>query len=253
MNKNTTKSNKSREKFSDLIPGYDKMSPAEKLKARTNIQLNKISKEDQLLTSSSSSSSSPPTEGSICSTADRGWERYRFDKNVPVDDIPDEDIQLDETEAAIQAVRNRTQKQQQQRPLSTSSQFQSQKVGGREEISSNNGLSAAEIAHEQAIFGGISSIHNNNVEISQTTHKDKKRKESEPTIESKTEVDSLINKKVTTHQRGMQNEWLRRVEMMRAAKTSGTQSQNQDKLVPLPTSDTVSKEKRAPIFFQLTK
>lgn len=64
--------------FAKLIDGYDKMSAAERVKAKMKLQLSETAKKDA-------------TKGS-------GWERFEFDKDAPLDD---EEIEAVEDDAAL--------------------------------------------------------------------------------------------------------------------------------------------------------
>jgi len=182
---------------------------------------------------------------------ERGWERYNFDKYVPVDNTLDDEIPLDETEAAILSVRKRKNPS-----FSYSLDIE---------------RSDAEIAHEEAIFGrfaGVSAPPIVNSNSNTSKHTDKKRdnlqedKEKEPPkfqedykkAEKESEDgNNIVNKKLVVHQRNMQNEWLRRVEEMRAKKAGATELVTQESTPTPPISQPMPKEKRAPISFQLAK
>ncbi|OMO85783.1 hypothetical protein COLO4_21450 [Corchorus olitorius] len=64
--------------YSRLIEGYDKLSPAERVKARMKLQLAETARKDL--------------------TKGPGWERFEFDKDAPLDD---EDIEVAEDDAAV--------------------------------------------------------------------------------------------------------------------------------------------------------
>ncbi|XVF12168.1 hypothetical protein REPUB_Repub08aG0091100 [Reevesia pubescens] len=64
--------------YSRLIKGYDRMSPAERVKAKMKLQLAETAEKD-------------PTKGP-------GWERFEFDKDAPLDD---EEIEVAEDDAAL--------------------------------------------------------------------------------------------------------------------------------------------------------
>ncbi|KAI8528981.1 hypothetical protein RHMOL_Rhmol12G0190800 [Rhododendron molle] len=64
--------------FAKLIEGYDKMSAAERVKAKMKLQLSETAKKDL-------------TKGS-------GWERFEFDKDAPLDD---EEIEAVEDDMAL--------------------------------------------------------------------------------------------------------------------------------------------------------
>ncbi|PIM99225.1 hypothetical protein CDL12_28284 [Handroanthus impetiginosus] len=54
--------------FAKLIEGYDKMTPAERVKAKMKLQLSKTAENDETIGKGS------------------GWERFDFDKDAPLDD-----------------------------------------------------------------------------------------------------------------------------------------------------------------------
>ncbi|KAK3225694.1 hypothetical protein Dsin_005556 [Dipteronia sinensis] len=66
--------------FSRLIEGYDKMTPAERVKAKMKLQLAETAEKDE-------------TKG-----MGSGWERFEFDKDAPLDDeeleVADDDVAL---------------------------------------------------------------------------------------------------------------------------------------------------------------
>ncbi|OMO77584.1 NADH-ubiquinone reductase complex 1 MLRQ subunit [Corchorus capsularis] len=64
--------------YSRLIEGYDKLSPAERVKARMKLQLAETARKDL--------------------TKGPGWERFEFDKDAPLDD---EDIEVAEDDAVV--------------------------------------------------------------------------------------------------------------------------------------------------------
>ncbi|XP_022767860.1 RNA-binding protein 25-like isoform X2 [Durio zibethinus] len=64
--------------YSRLIEGYDRMSPAERVKAKMKLQLAETAEKD-------------PTKGP-------GWERFEFDKDAPLDD---EEIEVAEDDATV--------------------------------------------------------------------------------------------------------------------------------------------------------
>ncbi|EOY20578.1 Arginine/serine-rich coiled coil protein [Theobroma cacao] len=64
--------------YSQLIEGYDKMSPAERVKAKMKLQLAETAEKD-------------PAKGP-------GWERFEFDRDAPLDD---EEIEVAEDDAAL--------------------------------------------------------------------------------------------------------------------------------------------------------
>ncbi|XVE54898.1 hypothetical protein DITRI_Ditri03aG0119100 [Diplodiscus trichospermus] len=64
--------------YSRLIEGYDRMSPAERVKAKMKLQLAETAEKD-------------PTKGP-------GWERFEFDKDAPLDD---EEIEVAEDDAKV--------------------------------------------------------------------------------------------------------------------------------------------------------
>ncbi|KAJ4712246.1 arginine/serine-rich protein PNISR-like isoform X1 [Melia azedarach] len=72
------KERKGKVDYSQLIEGYDRMTPAERVKAKMKLQLAETAEKDE-------------TKGS-------GWERFEFDKDAPVDD---EEIEAAEDDAAI--------------------------------------------------------------------------------------------------------------------------------------------------------
>ncbi|WCJ36018.1 hypothetical protein M5689_017240 [Euphorbia peplus] len=74
------KGRKSDSDFSQLIPGYHNMVPAERVKARMKLQLHETAEND-----------SDKGMGS-------GWERFEFDKDAPLDD---EEIEGVEDDAAV--------------------------------------------------------------------------------------------------------------------------------------------------------
>jgi hypothetical protein len=66
--------------YAKLIEGYNKMTPAEKVKAKLKLQLSETAKKDA-------------TNG-----MDSGWERFDFDKDAPLDDeeieAAEDDVEL---------------------------------------------------------------------------------------------------------------------------------------------------------------
>lgn len=64
--------------YSRLIEGYEKMTPAERVKARMKLQLNETAKKDEGMGS--------------------GWERFVFNKDAPLDD---EEVEAVEDDAAL--------------------------------------------------------------------------------------------------------------------------------------------------------
>ncbi|XP_057465581.1 uncharacterized protein LOC130755224 [Actinidia eriantha] len=66
--------------YAKLIDGFDKMSPAERVKAKMKLQLSEAAEKDA-------------TKG-----LGSGWERFEFDKDAPLDD---EDIEVTEDDAAL--------------------------------------------------------------------------------------------------------------------------------------------------------
>ncbi|XP_019154376.1 PREDICTED: serine/threonine-protein kinase fray2 isoform X2 [Ipomoea nil] len=67
--------------YATVIEGYDKMAPAERVKAKMKLQLSETAERDE-------------TKGGMGS----GWERFDFDKDAPLDD---EEIEAAEDDAAI--------------------------------------------------------------------------------------------------------------------------------------------------------
>ncbi|KAJ8772945.1 hypothetical protein K2173_028122 [Erythroxylum novogranatense] len=65
--------------YSRLISGYDKMTRAERVKARMKFQLNQTAKDD-------AANSGP------------GWERFEFDKDAPLDDEEETEVAEDDVE-----------------------------------------------------------------------------------------------------------------------------------------------------------
>ncbi|XP_065876582.1 uncharacterized protein [Euphorbia lathyris] len=66
--------------FAQLIPGYEKMTPAERVKARMKFQLDETAENDS-------------NKGMVS-----GWERFEFDKDAPLDD---EEIEAVEDDVAV--------------------------------------------------------------------------------------------------------------------------------------------------------
>ncbi|CAI9112502.1 OLC1v1012962C2 [Oldenlandia corymbosa var. corymbosa] len=66
--------------YAELIEGYDKMTPAEKVKAKMKLQLTETAEKDEKKGMGS------------------GWERFDFDKDAPLDD---EEIEAVEDDAAL--------------------------------------------------------------------------------------------------------------------------------------------------------
>ncbi|PSR95845.1 Zinc finger MYM-type protein [Actinidia chinensis var. chinensis] len=66
--------------YAKLIDGFDKMSPAERVKAKMKLQLSEAAEKDA-------------TKG-----LGSGWERFEFDKDAPLDD---EDVEAAEDDAAL--------------------------------------------------------------------------------------------------------------------------------------------------------
>nr|GME03944.1 serine/Arginine-related protein 53 [Ipomoea batatas] len=67
--------------YATVIEGYDKMTPAERVKAKMKLQLSETAERDE-------------SKGGMGS----GWERFDFDKDAPLDD---EEIEAAEDDAAI--------------------------------------------------------------------------------------------------------------------------------------------------------
>ncbi|PKI78049.1 serine/threonine-protein kinase fray2 [Punica granatum] len=66
--------------YSKLIDGYDRMTPAERVKAKMKLQLAETSERDE------------------ANGMGSGWERFEFDKDTPLDD---EEIEVAEDDAAL--------------------------------------------------------------------------------------------------------------------------------------------------------
>jgi hypothetical protein len=237
-----------RKKASELIPGYDSMTPSEKVKARMNLQLFKVaSKDEDLKPTTPVSDVSVSPDPSKQQTEARGWERWRFDKTAPVVTQNDDDAPLDETEAEIQAARYKMQ--------------------------SNTAPSKTDLSHEDAIFGRYTGFSQTYPSSTQKSNKQEKHedvspmqgnKHGSPSLEKRVEGTSsnnieqnaLINSKIMVQQRNRQNEWLRRVDAMRSARSGTGQPSEQhvpqpplqpQQLQPLPPTTT-----RESVSFQFT-
>ncbi|CDP14926.1 unnamed protein product [Coffea canephora] len=74
------RNNDGRVEYAETIEGYDKMTPAEKIKARMKFQLSEAAEKDEVKGTGS------------------GWERFDFDRDAPLDD---EEIEAVEDDAAL--------------------------------------------------------------------------------------------------------------------------------------------------------
>ncbi|KAJ4805578.1 hypothetical protein LUZ62_018144 [Rhynchospora pubera] len=111
-NENRNKSGKV--DYAELIPGYDRMTPAERVKAKTKLQLSETAAKD-------------PTKGMA-----KGWERFNFDKDAPLDN-EDEEIEAADDDASIM------------KDIGKSFRFSAVEAKREDEIRK---------AHDEAMFGG---------------------------------------------------------------------------------------------------
>jgi len=187
------------------------MTPTERVKAKMALQLSKLPTKS----ASSGESAENNTPGA------RGWERFSFDKEAPVDNDTEET--LDETDREIQEAQRKIQ------PL----------------------LSRIDQSHEDAIFGPVTipcsistGLPSPKFDSSQNPPSPKRlRKTKEPETEDPNE---LASSKVAVQQRNLQNEWLRRKEAMRNALSGNPQAVSEP-----PPPRKPAPVKHAPISFQL--
>ncbi|KAJ1694902.1 hypothetical protein LUZ63_011600 [Rhynchospora breviuscula] len=111
-NENKNKSGKV--DYAELIPGYYRMTPAERVKAKTKLQLSETAAKD-------------PTKGMA-----KGWERFNFDKDAPLDD-ENEEIEAADDDASIM------------KDIGKSFRFSAVEAKREDEIRK---------AHDEAMFGG---------------------------------------------------------------------------------------------------
>ncbi|KAI6675317.1 hypothetical protein NL676_003223 [Syzygium grande] len=137
--------------YSRLIDGYDEMTAAEKVKAKMKLQLAETAEKDE------------------SNGMGRGWERFEFDKDAPLDD---EEIEAAEDDAALV------------KHIGQSFRFSAVEARREEQIKT---------AHDEAMFGSSRTV---SVE------------EQEPNVENENKsvenipVASLVSEKVLARQQG---------------------------------------------------
>ncbi|KAJ4785595.1 hypothetical protein LUZ62_036841 [Rhynchospora pubera] len=161
-NENRNKSGKV--DYAELIPGYDRMTPAERVKAKTKLQLSETAAKD-------------PTKGMA-----KGWERFNFDKDAPLDN-EDEEIEAADDDASIM------------KDIGKSFRFSAVEAKREDEIRK---------AHDEAMFGG-STLSVSHTEL---TDFNISREDSDENINSEdqngilNDTNSLVNDKIFAMQPG---------------------------------------------------
>jgi hypothetical protein len=163
-------------------------------------------------------------------SGDRGWERWKFDKNAPVDTsiesnshIPSSSIiyvylsfeqghSLDETEEDIIAAKRRIHAQA--HTMSHNDKSHEEAIFGRSLPSSQPSVPSLQtkVPDEEKKSNSIPST-----KIQET---DNPKKQSDNKTNNEEKINNITNSKLAVQQRSRQNEWLRRVEAMREAKNS---------------------------------
>ncbi|KAJ4778720.1 hypothetical protein LUZ62_062977 [Rhynchospora pubera] len=161
-NENRNKSGKV--DYAELIPGYDRMTPPERVKVKTKLQLSETAAKD-------------PTKGMA-----KGWERFNFDKDAPLDN-EDEEIEAADDDASIM------------KDIGKSFRFSAVEAKREDEIRK---------AHDEAMFGG-STLSVSHTEL---TDFNISREDSDENINSEdqngilNDTNSLVNDKIFAMQPG---------------------------------------------------
>ncbi|KAJ3688818.1 hypothetical protein LUZ61_017982 [Rhynchospora tenuis] len=171
-NENRNKSGKV--DYAELIPGYDRMTPAERVKAKTKLQLSETAAKD-------------PTKGMA-----KGWERFNFDKDAPLDN-EDEEIDAADDDASIM------------KDIGKSFRFSAVQAKREDEIRK---------AHDEAIFGGssLSASHTELIDFNISREDSDENANAEDQSEILNDTNSLVNDKIFAMQPGS---WRDRVQKSR--------------------------------------
>ncbi|XP_078174217.1 serine/arginine-rich splicing factor [Carex rostrata] len=160
--------------YTELIPSYDRMTPAEQVKAKMKLQLSQTASKDA-------------TKGMT-----RGWERFDFDKDAPLDN-EDEEIEAADDDASLM------------NDIGKSFRFSAVQAKREDEIRR---------AHDEAIFGGptLSVPHAEPTGFSISREETNENTDDKDQGGISNDTSSLVNNKVFAMQQGS---WRDRVRKSR--------------------------------------
>lgn len=159
--------------YSQLIDGYSKMAPAERVKAKMKLQLSQTAAKDTTMGMST------------------GWERFNFNKDAPLDEEEDDQVEVAADDSLIKGI-------------GKSFRFSAVEAKREEEL---------QAAHDQAMFGGASAASPVlPLEPIRTAEEDEKDDDKKVDSDDNHLSSSLMSDKVLSMQQGSWRDRARRFQ-----------------------------------------